>query len=193
MIIEKLNKFHKKDEFDCGNKFLKKYAFQNQSRYLVGVTYVIYIDNKVIEYITLTASSSLKKVTLNKNKPYEDIPVLRIGRLAVDKKYQGKGIGKKLLKFSLNKALELKENFGCVGVVVDAKEEAIEFYKKYGFIEINSLEKHLTIPMFLSIKAILNAKKKMKLWIIGICYYNQNTIEYKIQLWKLVSNLDLCF
>ena len=157
MIIEKLNKFHKKDEFDCGNKFLneflKTYAFQNQSRYLVGVTYVIHIDNKVIGYITLTASS-IKKISLNKNKPYEDIPILRIGRLAVDKKYQGKGIGKKLLKFAFHKALELKENFGCVGVVVDAKEEAVDFYKKYGFVEINSLEKHLTIPMFLSIKVI---------------------------------------
>ena len=161
MIIEKLSKFHKREEFDCGNEllnnFLKKYAYQNQNRYLIGVTYVVHIDNKIIGYITLSASS-LKKVTLNKNKPYDDIPVLRIGRIAVDKNYQNKGIGKRLLKFGINKALELKENFGCVGVVVDAKEEAVNFYKKFGFIEINTLEKHLTIPMFLSIKNLKGAK-----------------------------------
>ena len=157
MIIEKLNRFHKKDEFDCENKllndFLKKYAYQNQHRYLVGVTYVIHIDMKIIGYITLSAAS-IKKVTLNKNKPYEDIPVLRLARLAVDKNYQNQGIGKKLLKFALQKAIELKDSFGCIGIVVDAKEEAIDFYKKYGFIEINSMEKHLTTPMFLSIKKL---------------------------------------
>ena len=108
---------------------------------------------KIIGYITLSAAS-IKKVTLNKNKSYEDIPVLRLARLAVDKNYQKQGIGKKLLKFSIQKALELKDSFGCIGIVVDAKEEAVGFYKKYGFIEINSMEKHLTTPMFLSIKTI---------------------------------------
>jgi GNAT superfamily N-acetyltransferase len=162
VIIEKLNKYHKKKEFDCGNIFLndfiKKYAYQNQNRYLVGVTYIIHIDNKVIGYITLNASS-IKKFIINVNKPYEDIPVLRIGRLAIDKFYQKKGIGKKLLKFAFNKALELKNSFGCIGIVVDAKEEAINFYKYFGFIEMNTIEKHSTTPMFLSIK-ILKMKKK---------------------------------
>ena len=157
MIIEKLNRFHKKDGFDCGhellNDFLKKYAYQNQHRYLVGVTYVIHINNQIIGYITLTASS-IRKITLNKNKPYEDIPILRLARLAVDKNYQNKGIGKKLLKFAVYKALELKENFGCVGIVADAKEEAVGFYKKFGFIGIQSIERSLTFPMFLSIKVL---------------------------------------
>lgn len=155
MIIEKLSKHHKKETFDCENVFLndfiKKYAYQNQSRYLVGVTYVIHINNKIIGYITINAAS-IKKVFINNKKPYEDIPVLRIGRLAIDKHYQNKGIGKKLLKFAFYKALKLKEDFGCVGITVDAKEDAVNFYKQFGFIEINSIKKHLTIPMFLSIK-----------------------------------------
>jgi len=159
MIIEKLSRYHNREEFDCGNEFLnefiKKYAYQNQNRYLVGITYVIHIDNKVIGYITLSAGS-IKKTLMNKKKPYDDIPVLRIGRLAVDNNYKNKGIGKKLLKFAFNKALELKDTFGCVGIVVDAKKEAIPFYKHFGFIEMNVIEKHLTIPMFLSIKSLTN-------------------------------------
>lgn len=162
MIIEKLSKHHKKEDFDCGNiflnEFIKKYAHQNQNRYLVGVTYVIHIDNKIIGYITLSASS-IKKTFLNSKKPYEDVPVLRIGRLAIDKSYQKKGIGKKLLKFAFNKALELKDNFGCIGIVVDSKEEAIGFYKHFGFIEMNVIEKHLTTPMFLSIKVFQDIRK----------------------------------
>ncbi|WP_457561235.1 GNAT family N-acetyltransferase [Caminibacter sp.] len=161
MVIEKLNKFHDKEKFDCGNltlnEFLKKYAYQNQHRYLIGVTYVIHIDNEIIGYITLSASS-IKKTNINSKKPYKDIPALRIARLAVDEKHQNKGIGKKLLKFAINKALELKESYGCVGIVVDAKEEAKKFYEKYGFIEIKTLEKHLTTPMYLSMKSMQTAK-----------------------------------
>jgi len=157
MIIEKLSRFHNKENFDCGNPllndFLKKYAYQNQNRYLIGVTYVIHIDNKIIGYITISAAS-IKKVNIQANKPYEDIPVLRIARLAVDKSYQKKGIGKRLLKFTINKAIELKENYGCAGIVVDAKDEAVEFYKKYGFIGMNTFEKHINVSMYLSLKKI---------------------------------------
>jgi len=157
MIIEKLSKNHKREDFDCGNNFLndflKKYAYQNQIRYLVGVTYVAHIENVVIGYITISASS-IKRVSIDNKKPYDDLPVLRVGRLAIDKEYQHKSIGKLLLKFAIKKAIELKENYGCIGIVVDAKEEAKKFYKKYGFIEINTLQKSLTTPMYLSIKTI---------------------------------------
>ena len=158
MVIEKLSKRHKRDSFDCGNEllnlFFKKYAFQNQYRYFVGVTYVIYEDIRVVGYITISASS-IKRISLDGKKPYDDIPVLRIGRLAVDKNYQGKKIGERLLKFGIEKALELKEYFGCVGIVVDAKEEAIDFY---GFVTMQTLEKYITTPMYLSIKTM----KKLK-------------------------------
>jgi len=161
VVIEKLSKRHKRDSFDCGNEllniFLKKYAYQNQYRSFVGVTYVIHENNRVIGYITISASS-IKKASLDVKKPYEDIPVLRIGRLAVDRNYQGKKIGERLLKFGIEKALELKEHFGCVGIVVDAKEDAIDFYKNYGFVIMQTLEKHLTTPMYLSIKMIENLK-----------------------------------
>ena len=161
MIIEKLSKRHKRESFDCGNEllniFLKKYACQNQYRYFVGVTYVIHENNRVIGYITISASS-IKKTSLDVKKPYDDVPVLRIGRLAVDTNYQGKKIGERLLKFGIEKALELKEYYGCTGIVVDVKEDAIDFYKNYGFVTMQTLEKHLTTPMYLSIKAIENLK-----------------------------------
>ena len=111
----------------------------------------------MIGYITISASS-IKKASLDVKKPYEDIPVLRIGRLAVDKNYQGKKIGERLLKFGIEKAIELKERYGCVGIVVDAKEDAIDFYKNYGFVIMQTLEKHITTSMYLSIKAVENFK-----------------------------------
>ena len=95
----------------------------------MGVTYVIHEDIRVVGYITISASS-IKRISLDVKKPYDDIPVLRIGRLAVDKNYQGKKIGERLLKFGIEKAIELKEHYGCVGIVVNAKEEAIDFYQQ---------------------------------------------------------------
>ncbi|NPA82192.1 MAG: GNAT family N-acetyltransferase [Epsilonproteobacteria bacterium] len=160
MIIEKLNKYHLKDNFDCGNEilntFLKKYALQNQNRYFVGTTYVSTKANQVIGYITI-AASSIKQTDIKTKKPYKELPILKIARLAVDKDHHKKGIGKELLKFALFKALYMQENFGCIGVAVDAKEEAKTFYEKFGFIEITPIEKTLTIPLFLSIKTIKKA------------------------------------
>ena len=155
--IEKLSKNHKKESFDCGNsflnEFLKKYAFQNQNRYYVGTTYVISDgESNIIAYITLSGVS-IKKTMLNEKYPYEELPALLIARLAIDKNSQGKGLGKELLIFSIKKALKQAEEVGCIGIVVDAKEEAINFYKKFGFEKIKSIYS-MGEKMFLSIKTI---------------------------------------
>ena len=155
--IEKLSKNHKKESFDCGNsflnEFLKKYAFQNQNRYYVGTTYVISDgENNIIAYITLSGVS-IKKTMLNEKYPYEELPALLIARLAIDKNFQGKGLGKGLLIFGIRKALKQAEEVGCIGIVVDAKEEVINFYKKFGFERIKSIYS-MGEKMFLSIKTI---------------------------------------
>ncbi|WP_456480209.1 GNAT family N-acetyltransferase [Nautilia sp.] len=161
--IEKLSKVHNKESFDCGdeflNLFLKRYAYQNQKRYLVGITYVISdINNDILAYITLSVSS-IQKNSIDKNKPYEELPVLLIARLAVDNKYRKQRFGEELLKFAINKALELADNLGCVGIVVDSKPKAVDFYKKYGFEEIKTDTKTFLTKMFLPIKTLKKLKK----------------------------------
>ncbi len=162
--IEKLSRRHKREEFDCGNPFLntflRKYAYQNQNRYFVGTTYVIAdTEEKVLAYITLSISS-IKKETVEKNKPYEELPVLLIARAAVDKKFQNMGFGKLLLKFALESAIDLSEKLGCVGIVVDSKPEAIDFYKKFGFQEIKTVTTNYTTKLFLPIKAVMMLYRK---------------------------------
>jgi predicted N-acetyltransferase YhbS len=161
--IEKLSKYHKKDNFNCGNSFLnvfiKKYAFQNQKRYFIGTTYVISDENNnIIAYVTLSVTS-IKKESIEEKKPYDELPVLLIARLAVDKNYQGKGLGKELLKFSITKALGLSEDLGCIGIVVDSKPEAVNFYSQFGFVEIETIPKTYTTKMFLPIKTIKKIQK----------------------------------
>ena len=86
--------------------------------------------------------------------------MLRLARLAVDSKVRGRGLGEQLLRFAL--ALTMTEDYGCVGVAVDAKIGAEAFYARYGFRAIDVVEglsdtRPRPTPMFLPTSEILAA------------------------------------
>jgi len=67
--------------------------------------------------------------------PRYPVPILRVGRLAVDTRYQEQGMGQDLLAFALRLALEFSRQVGLYAVVVDAKhEQAGAFYPRLGFL-----------------------------------------------------------
>ena len=152
--------------FDCGvvelNQFLKQYAKQNQFRHYIGTTYVAVVADIIIGYLSVSAGSvRIEKFSseLGRKLPKYPLPILRLTRLAVDLKYQNRGIGKQLLKFALKLALMQKERFGCFALVVDAKENSVGFYEAYGFEEIGIVSGALDIrpyakSMFLATKTI---------------------------------------
>ena len=74
--------------------------------------------------------------SLRRGLPRYPLPVLRVARLAADVTAQGRGVGRALLRFAFELALALRDDFGCVGVVVDAKDEARAFYEKLGFVPL---------------------------------------------------------
>jgi predicted N-acetyltransferase YhbS len=87
------------------------------------------------------------------------LPVLRLARLAVDSTAQTRGVGRTLLRHVFRLALTLAENFGCVGVVVDAKPGAVEFYARFGFSPLEVGEGQMASrpapsPMFLPLDLI---------------------------------------
>ena len=64
--------------------------------------------------------------------PDYPLPVLRLARLGVDRSAQGQGLGAELLRFVLQLTLRMADEYGSVGVVVDAKPNARRFYAKFG-------------------------------------------------------------
>ena len=78
-----------------------------------------------------------------KKLPRYPLPVLRLARLAVDRRAQGRGIGSRLLRQVFDLASKMSEDYGCIGVVVDAKESAMGFYAAYGVFELALLEGRL--------------------------------------------------
>jgi GNAT superfamily N-acetyltransferase len=96
--------------------------------------------------------------------PHYPLPIIRLSRLAVDERCQRKGIGSRLLRFVLELAIDLRDRFGCTGVVVDAKPNALDFYKGLGFVELPALigtlgDRPEPVPMFLPIKQVMKVEK----------------------------------
>lgn len=159
-MIELLDKKHHRENFDCGkellNNYLKTQAGQDIKRKL-SACFVLseHETNEIQGYYTLSNSSiplSNLPETIQKKLPksYISIPATLLGRLAIDNKHQGKGIGKILLIDALKRSYEISQEIGSFAVVVDPiDEEAESFYKKYDFIKLPDSEK-----MFIAIKTL---------------------------------------
>ncbi|WP_245246020.1 GNAT family N-acetyltransferase [Nostoc sp. ATCC 53789] len=116
------------------NNWLKEKALKNEGD--TARTFVVNIENKVIGYYCLATASVIHLIAVSKakrNAP-DPIPCMLIGRLAVDIKWEGRGIGSGLLKDAIIRTLTVSQMAGIRCVLVHAKdEEAKRFYLKYGF------------------------------------------------------------
>lgn len=158
--IHTINRHLDLDSFDCGvlalNEYLQKYARQNHERN-IGKTFVAQMKSesgKVLGFYTAVSSeidSQMLPPPHSKGLPRYPAPAIRVGRLAVDKRHQGRGIGIALLIDALQRAERLSNEIGIYGVVVDAKDDqAVRFYQKYGFHPLANKPQTL----FLAIKTI---------------------------------------
>jgi GNAT superfamily N-acetyltransferase len=91
------------------------------------------------------------------------LPVVRLARLGVDQRVQGHGIGKVLLRHVLSVAVDQRDSVGCVGVVTDAKPDAIAFYENLGFERLAVIGEGLLhgdpTPMFVPIESVVATLK----------------------------------
>lgn len=144
---------HDTATFDCGqdtlNYWLKHTALKNEKNG-ASRTFVVCDGKKVIGYYTLAAGSvSHSEVPgkVRRNMP-EPIPVMVLGRLAVDKNHQSKGIGKALLQDALLRVIAISRQAGVKAMMLHAlTEEAKSFYIRQGFLESPTNEMTLMIPL----------------------------------------------
>jgi GNAT superfamily N-acetyltransferase len=158
--------------FRSGNidldRFFQRYAGQNQFRHHIGTTYVAVQGDHITGFVTVSsgelAAEQLTK-SLRRRLPAYPLPILRLARLAVDGRFQGHGIGRLLLRAMLGLALEMRDRVGCIGVIVDAKPDAVTFYSSLGFEPVDLLSGALgdrpePVAMFLPIGQIAAAVKE---------------------------------
>lgn len=131
---------HQLDGFACGvdslDDWLKKRAYPNQ---LSGAsrTYVVLEEEKVVGYYCL-ASGALElndaPTQVRRNMP-NPIPIAILGRLAIDKSFQGKGLGVALLQDATVRTAQAGGILGIRGLLVHALSiEAKTFYEHHGFV-----------------------------------------------------------
>jgi ribosomal protein S18 acetylase RimI-like enzyme len=162
--IEPLQPLHDRPDFCCGNEALDRYFHERVRRDVeAGVTaaFVMADGPAVLGYYTLSAHSiergalpedMAKKLKLPK---YPFIPATLMGRLAVDRRYQGRRLGEILLLDGLTRSYAHSNQVASFAVMVDAKESAVEFYLGYGFLRLPRGQRML-IPMG-TIKKLIDA------------------------------------
>jgi GNAT superfamily N-acetyltransferase len=150
--VEPLSKIHDRDSFDCGeeslNVFLKRFARQNAEKGL-GRTFVAVKgdDPKIYGYYTLSSNSFGFEIVPD-NLPRYPVPVVHLGRLAVDRLARGERLGQALLFHAFERAVSIAEHLGIYAVEVYAlNEKARQFYLKFGLTELLDDRSHLYIPI----------------------------------------------
>lgn len=152
--IEILSKSHKRDNFSCGVKSLDEYlksVARQDLRNKVSTPFVaVDANNTVIGYYTLSSYgikvTDLPSELIKKLPRYPLIGCILIGRLAVDGRYKGIGLGETLLMDAFYQCHA--SPIASFAVIVEAKnEEACKFYKKYGFRECSDSSTKLFLPM----------------------------------------------
>jgi GNAT superfamily N-acetyltransferase len=137
---ERLNARHDLTQFSCGEPSLDHWlgsrALQNEKSG-ASRTYVVCAGGCVVGYYALAAGAvaHTEAATRVKRKMPDSVPVILIGRLAIDSHFQGQGIGADLLSDAVLRILQAAEIAGIRAILVNAiSMNAKRFYEKYGFI-----------------------------------------------------------
>lgn len=154
MIEAALSERHDRKAFDCGeeelNIYLQRYARQNHESG-GAKCFVAAKAERVLGYYTLSpASLSYARVpeVLRRGLGRYDVPVFRLGRLAVDLAEQGRGLGGKLLFAAGERALLVSQQVGGIALLIDAKHErAADWYRSYGAIPLPEAGLSLLLPL----------------------------------------------
>jgi ribosomal protein S18 acetylase RimI-like enzyme len=155
-VIEPLGARHGRAAFSCGNQQLDSYLQKQAGQDLkkrAAVPFVITPDHKTIAgFYTLSQYAvdlgELPEEVSKKMPRYPMVSATLLGRLAISERFRGQGLGERLLMDALHRALQSSKQIASAAVVVDAKDDqAVEFYRKYGFIDLPKIERRLFLPM----------------------------------------------
>ena len=161
--------------FDCEDEDLNDFLFNEATPYqkeLLATTFVMENDEQTLGYYSLIndslqlredmfASKSQFRKFLRELMPYpkrhlKTIPALKIGRLAIDKSFKGKGLGSVIMANIISKCIKMNKEQACRLITVDAYKQAIPFYQKMGFKFLTEDDKNDTTRlMFLDLANII--------------------------------------
>ena len=150
--VEKLRSDHPVEDFDCGrvelNRYLQRFAWQNQQAG-AAQTYVGVVGEVLVGYYSLAVGHAALEDAperLKKGLAKHPIPIMLLARLAVDRRWQGQGVGSALLRDATQRTLQAADIAGIRAFAVHAKDdEARGFYDHFDFVPSPTDPMHLFV------------------------------------------------
>jgi GNAT superfamily N-acetyltransferase len=154
--------------FTCGQKplddFLTTAEVEEFEEEGLGRTFLVYCDGALIAYYTLSNAglrieyvTHVKSFSKVQELHVDSLPAVKIGRLAVAKEWQGRGVGRTLVARIAAEALVNGRRSGVRLLILEAKKESIPFYEKCGFVltkETHRERNKMNRTMFLDLQAL---------------------------------------
>jgi GNAT superfamily N-acetyltransferase len=159
-----LGKHHDRNAFDCGdddlNLYLKRYARQNHDS--GGAKCFVATPRetpaRLLGFYTLSPASiefAKAPAVVTRGLGRYDVPVYRLGRLAVDRSVQARGLGGGLLLRAAERCIRVAQQAGGVALLIDAKSDrAAQWYESYGAISLVDRPRSLVLPFAVALKAL---------------------------------------
>ena len=156
LVIEPLGPHHDRASFSCRepalDSYIRRQASQDARRRIAQVFVAAgEATGGIAGYYTLSAASFEKDdlpAELAKRLPHYPVPAAVIGRLAVDHRSQGRGLGETLLLDAIRRVVRASAAIAVYAIVVDAKDDrANAFYERYGFRSFPSTPRRLFLPL----------------------------------------------
>ena len=152
--VAPLESAHDRASFNSGSGslvgYLQRQVTQDIRRRITACFVALTHEQRIAGYYTLASASLLLSdlpAAIGKKLPrYPTVPAVRMGRLAVDQRFKGQGLGGALLADALERAA--RSEIAAYAMVVDAKDEsAAAFYRHHGFIELPDFPMTLFLPL----------------------------------------------
>jgi GNAT superfamily N-acetyltransferase len=166
---EPIAKRHNREAFDCGdaalNEFLRRHARQTHDQGGAKTFLAVRDDDatQVLGFYSLSPASvefARTPAVIKRGLARHDVPVFRLGRLAVDRTMQRKGLGGQLLLAASRRCLRASQEVGGVALLIDAKNEGVAgWYASYGALPLLDAPLSLLLPMT-TIRRALEASGK---------------------------------
>ena len=161
VAFEPLGAEHDRSAFTCGepalDDYLRRRATQDVRRRVARAFVAVdRVSGMLAGYYTLSAASFSRQQLPEadaKRLPHYPVPAAILGRLAIDQRYQGRGLGELALADAIKRVLYASETVAVHAIVVDAmNDRARTFYERFGFVAFKDAPNRLYLPLDVALK-----------------------------------------
>ncbi len=169
---EPVGRHHDRNSFDCGSavldEYLARYARQNHesggAKTFVAVSPAE--PARVLGYYSISPGAiefARVPAQLTKKLGRYDVPVFRLGRLAIDRSVQGQDLGTDLLLAAGERTLAVAAEVGGVALAIDAKDQrAARWYERFGALVLLDDPLKLILPLVVIVEAMRTATRRQR-------------------------------